>query len=342
MDEPVTTSTAAESGAWKDVALLLLGSAAEHAVHCGDGGVEPFRKHVQSSLEGLRSVTGSAQILMNAGGVSQAITHFSQQTQRQVDALLTDISDTAALFLQHMESLHGDADSQTALLTLRSTVEDALRESQLGDAQESIRQQLKQLAEQATVRRVRSLELSNNLQDRITVLEKSSVRSAPLVASSMDSCTGLPKRVDAEAALAQAIAQPPNDSQLLYAAAFYVHRMALTNARFGEAIGNQVVLFCSQQIASTVTGANDLLFRWSGPAFVAILERPDSPLVVSGEIQRMISVPLSRFFETTSRSVYLPVKITGEVIPLFGTNYPEVCDKLENFLLKTSGQAAMV
>ncbi len=124
-----------------------------------------------------------------------------------------------------------------------------------------------------------------------------------------------------------------------YAAIFYLHRMQLTNARFGEAIGNQVMLFCSQHIATTVTRASDSLFRWSGPAFVAILERPESELAVNGEIQRLISTPFSRFFETSSRSVYLPVKVTAGVIPLYETNFAEACAHVERFILTTSGQA---
>jgi GGDEF domain-containing protein len=126
-----------------------------------------------------------------------------------------------------------------------------------------------------------------------------------------------------------------------YAAVFYLHRMALINARFGEAIGNQVLLFCSQHLATTVTRANDSLFRWSGPAFVAILERQESEMAVSVEVQRLISAPISRFFETSTRSVYLPVKVTAEVIPLFHSNFAEVTDRLERFILTASGQAGV-
>jgi GGDEF domain-containing protein len=155
----------------------------------------------------------------------------------------------------------------------------------------------------------------------------------------VDPCTGLAKRPEAEAAMQRALDAGPGSETNSYAAVFYIHRMALTNARFGEAIGNQVVLFCSQQLATGVTRANDSLFRWSGPAFVAILERAESESAVNSEIQRLISSPFSRFFETSSRSVYLPMKITGKVIPLFDTNFAEVSGQLDNFILTASGQA---
>jgi GGDEF domain-containing protein len=332
-----------ESTAWKDVTLLLLGAAADHAVHCGSSDLESYRKHVRESIGALQEAGEPAQILMNAGGVVQAISHYSDQTQKQVDALLIDAKDTAEIFLGHLEKLHSDRESQPILAALRTTVEQALAEGKLSTAREAALASLDELAQQAANRRTRSLELTGDLQARITILEQSvpqGVKPAPSAPPTVDATTGLPKRADAEAAIHHALAAVSGSGSKLYAAVFYLHRMPLTNARFGEAIGNQVVLFCSQHLATTVTRTNDLLFRWSGPAFVAILERPESEQAVNGEIQRLISSPFSRFFETSSRSVYLPVKVTGHVLPLFETNFAEVSDKLERFILTTSGQAS--
>lgn len=158
--------------------------------------------------------------------------------------------------------------------------------------------------------------------------------SGPRAATSnaFDPCTNLPTRAEAESALERAVT---NASQT-YAAVFYLHRMAMINARFGEAIGNQMLLFCSQHIASRLTHAGDSLFRWSGPAFLAILDRSDAYLSVSNDVQRMVSVPLSRFIETPSRSVYLPMKVTAEVFPLFKTTSEEALRRIERFIVNAS------
>lgn len=108
--------------------------------------------------------------------------------------------------------------------------------------------------------------------------------------------------------------------------------MNLINARFGEAVGDQVILFCSQHIATHLTGAHDVLFRWRGPGFVALLERGDSPLAVASEVRRVTSMPLSRFFMTPSRTVYLPIKLTGEVLPLAGKGLDEVLEAVQQSL----------
>jgi GGDEF domain-containing protein len=135
-------------------------------------------------------------------------------------------------------------------------------------------------------------------------------------------------KADAEAAIRRAL---EGDAQG-YVAMFYLHRMHLINARFGDAIGNQVILFCSQHIATHLTGATDALFRWRGPGFVALLERSDSALAVASEVQRFTSMPLSRFFETPSRTVYLPIKLTGEVLALHGKTFEEVLTSVQHSL----------
>ena len=153
-------------------------------------------------------------------------------------------------------------------------------------------------------------------------------------AAATDPCTGLPTRLDAEAMIRKVMAE----SAQCYVAVFYVHRMHLINARFGDAIGNQVILFCSQHIATNLSGPNDTLFRWRGPGFVAVLVRNESALAIASEVQRFTSMPLSRFFETPSRTVYLPIKLTSEVLPTAGRTADEVIEQVQKSLHAHGGE----
>ena len=98
-------------------------------------------------------------------------------------------------------------------------------------------------------------------------------------------------------------------------------------------------MFCSQHIAGRLTKTDDAMFRWMGPAFVAILRREESELSVLSEIQRVASTPLSRFFETSSRTVYLPMKLSGEAFSLQTKTYDEVKERMEKFILRCSQTA---
>jgi GGDEF domain-containing protein len=288
----------------------------------------------------MRELNGNpraSQVLITAGALSQALSHHAANTQHQADGLLTGMNSLLQVFLGHLDKLHSDAESKSIVADLRAAIDSALRHGKLEEAREVSAERLAELTKHAAARRQQFLELTDRLQDRVTVLEQSTGMTPVMTqagSSAADPCTGLAVRVQAEEAMRRAINQEPQ----AYMAVFYLHRMQLTNARFGEAIGNQVILFCSQHIATTVLRPRDSLFRWTGPAFVAIIERAESHPTVASEIQRWMSAPLSRFFETPMRSVYLPVKVTSEVVPLFETNLAEVLGAIDQFIGKTSGQ----
>jgi GGDEF domain-containing protein len=179
------------------------------------------------------------------------------------------------------------------------------------------------------------------LQDRVSglkVLPSGSGRSLPAASDGrpMDSCTGLPLRAEAESMVRHAL----ENHVAAHLVVFYLHRMQLTNARFGSSVGDQVIFYCSQKIATDlITGANDQLFRWTGPAFVALVGHLESEADVRSEVQRLVSSPLSRYFETATRSVFLPVKLSADVYPLHDTTTEALIEKLELFLLNSSGAA---
>jgi len=304
--KPIAT---AELDAWKQLTQMVLAAVSDHAVHCGETDADPFRRRIQESLTALKDCPGDAQVLTAAGSLSQAIVNHSMQTQRRVDTLQTELQSLHRTVSFHLGETSGNTEE------LASALESRRRETEA---------------------------LINRLQDRITILEQTAgsrgVPAAP--AANLDLCTGLPNRTEAEAAIRRAVA---TDDQT-YVAVFYLHRMNLLNARFGAAIGDQVILHCSQHLATSIVGSGDALhgdalYRWSGPAFLAILTRSETPLKVGGEVQRVASSPTSRFFETASRTVFLPVKLTGEVFLASGRLYAEVADQVEQFILRVSSTA---
>jgi GGDEF domain-containing protein len=339
MDAP---QTSADAAAWKDITLLLLGATADHALDIGGTSKADFQKVLRESIDTFQHTKSTTQVLMSAGALSQAVSHYCGQNQKKIDALRKDTESAIQLFLKHLGSNYGESNVQG----LRTAFEAALAEGNVEKALEPAERALASLVLPAAPAAVAAPDPAiaaaaqkkiAELEAKIAQLEKAPRTGAPVMAatSTVDSTTGLPVRSEAEAALKKAL----GSGTQAYAAVFYLHRMALTNARFGESIGNQVIMFCSQHIASLVARNNDALFRWSGPAFMAVLERNESEGSVAAEVQRLVSAPLSRFFETSARSVYLPVKVTADVIPLFETDYDSVKQRTENFILTASGQA---
>lgn len=204
-----TPSAASTEAAWKEVALLVLNATAQYAVHCGDAEVSSFRKLVRESAEQLQQPGSLSQVFIAAGVLSQAIAHYSTQTQRQVDALLSDLSSMLQAFLAHLEKPHGDPESRAMVAQLRATLEGAIGAGKLADAREEAAAALSQLSEQADQKRRQTLELTGKLQDRVTILEQSlpaAARPAPPEGAGLvlNACTGLPMRTEAEAAMRRA------------------------------------------------------------------------------------------------------------------------------------------
>lgn len=102
-----------------------------------------------------------------------------------------------------------------------------------------------------------------------------------------DPLTGLPNREAAE----DAIAGLKGNSSGVFVAAIYVQRLEQINARLGDRTGNELLFLSAQRIVNGLR-PGDQIFRWRGPAFVAVLARKEALLEVRREMQRLVS---SRF-----------------------------------------------
>ena len=165
--------------------------------------------------------------------------------------------------------------------------------------------------------------LEGYLRQTQRVFETLTERRLPRVP---DPSTGLPGRETAEEYIRQVCGSDPGNRFLCV---FYVHRMTVINATCGEKTGNEVLRFCSQNLAH-ILQPEDQFFRWSGPVLVAVLKRSGPLDGVLEEIRSLLSVPLSRFFETPKRLVFLPMKISGHAIRAQGA-WKTVVDVINQF-----------
>jgi len=147
-----------------------------------------------------------------------------------------------------------------------------------------------------------------------------------------DSVTGLPARIEAERVLAEAI----QGGKRVFAAVFVVERLQSINARFGFSVGDKVIMNFAQWLADGAAG--DRLFRWSGPAFMILLER-DGPLeFVRSEVVRICSRTLEMSIELSSRSILLPISSAWSVFPMLASARL-VAHKLDSFIATQLGEA---
>jgi len=141
----------------------------------------------------------------------------------------------------------------------------------------------------------------------------------------VDRLTGLPNREAAEAAMLAL----ETDSRNKHVAAFYIQNMRQLNVRFGDRICDELLCLISQRIAITLLQPADCLFRWRGPAFVAILEREESFSYVSHDLKRFVEHPFQ--FEFRAGSLLVFISIAAELVGAECFSAAERVQELENF-----------
>jgi diguanylate cyclase (GGDEF)-like protein len=186
----------------------------------------------------------------------------------------------------------------------------------MGDCLETVR-------EEASRQKTEGAALAQTLHQEV---ERSQQRIATIHNPEVDSCTGLPKRAAAEILLQEALEKPGRK----YVVTAVVQRIHAINGRYGYAIGDRILDTMCQHFKAHLS-STDRLFRWNGPAIVAVLEREESLDHVVGEIRRISEARLEKSFDVGGRSVSIRVSPGWSAIPLEG-QLNQVCQHIDVFV----------
>jgi len=148
-----------------------------------------------------------------------------------------------------------------------------------------------------------------------------------LLAPEIDKISGLETRESAERAIARATER----GGLSYAALFVVDRLHRINAQFGYATGDRILREFGEHLRSSLLPA-DQLFRWTGPAFLAVIERSEAPGEVETAVRRVAAEPLETTVQIGNGCVRLPAVRTSHLLPLAsGSTLADLSSRLDAF-----------
>lgn len=122
----------------------------------------------------------------------------------------------------------------------------------------------------------------------------------------VDAATGLPGRGEADRAIRAALESP--QGKFLLAAV--CSRVQAVNARFGYAVGDMILAAFADHFVQGLS-ARDQVFRWQGPALVALLERVDRLERVRAEVRQFADIRLDRTTDVGQRTVLIPISPVG-------------------------------
>ncbi|MEP6715243.1 MAG: GGDEF domain-containing protein [Terriglobia bacterium] len=146
-----------------------------------------------------------------------------------------------------------------------------------------------------------------------------------------DATTGLPRQDDCLSAFHKAIDKGTRH----YAMVMAVNRVQAVNARFGREAGDQMLARFKAHIEPQIV-APDELFRWTGPAMVAILERPHSLAHVRVQANRMLNMQIEESFLIKGRSVLIPINASWSLFEL--TSAEDVEKQIQTFIASQGGR----
>lgn len=225
---------------------------------------------------------------------------------KQLQALLTSVAQTVS----HICSASDDC--ATRLDRIEEQIEEAAGLEGVRVLRFQLEECLQMLREETRRQREDISRTIVRLQKGIELAQAGDAEDATLPPE-IDKVSGLEMRASAERAMAAASER----GGVAYAALFVVDRLHLINAQFGYATGDRILREFCEHLRRSLT-PEDQLFRWTGPAFLAVIECSEAPAEVEAEIQHIAGGQLEAAVQIGNGCVRLPIVRSSLVLPLAG------------------------
>lgn len=295
-------------------------------------------KRFQSGILDLEGRLGASpepsQILLLAGEAVKTFENYCHQTNRYLQVQSGELASMMGMLTATVTSI--STASQTSvdqLIKVEKRIEQISYTSDLPRLKTELADCLAMVREEAFRQREQNAATIHTLQrgvsdtqQRIAEVTKAD-EGQPKVPLMRDFVTDLPGRADAEDALVQARGQ-----KNMYAAVLPVDRLALVNSRFGSTSTDLVVKFFADYLQSHFQ-PQDLLFRWSANAFLALVERAQTQDSVRADLSRFASSKVEMTLAHHGREILLPLSSTWALFSTVeGRTHDALVAKIDGFL----------
>jgi GGDEF domain-containing protein len=294
-------------GEYRRIIGLFLQGIALHAVEGDQSDYGPFRAGIDEFAKQITPDTSMSQLLVVVGGALRAMEDYNRRTSKVIHRQNHELQNMVSMLTQTVITIGSSGEaSVNKLQDVEKSIEHAcmlddmqLLKLRLGECLEAVREeaQRQKTDGQSTLESLKK-ELETS-RDRVGFVP---------AALDLDAATGLPSKKEAVKAIQAAVASPHNK----FLAIAVVSRLQAVNARFGDSIGHSVLATFADHFRGHLA-ANDRLFRWHGPALVAVLERDERLEKVRTELRRFIEAKLEKTVEVGNRTILLPISASWSI-----------------------------
>ena len=253
---------------YKKIISLLLHGIADHGVCAHRAELNAFREEMRTVREAADSECTIERLFAAAGATIQALDSYNTRTARLLKRQADEMQNVISMLAQTVISVSGASErSAEALQRIKHELEQAAALEDVQRLKLRLGECLKTLCDETSRHKSETeallVELRRNVQN--------AQPSVP-TDTDIDPVTGLTQASAAIAAFPEALNSPGRK----YVVTMVVDRLQLIHGRFGGAVGDQVIRVMRKYVESNMLAEGDLLFRWGGPTFVALIARRES------------------------------------------------------------------
>ena len=311
--------------AYRRIISLFLQGIALHAVEGEKNDYDRFRADIDEFGKKITPDTPMSELLVAVGASLRAMEDYNRRTSKVIHRQNSELQNMVSMLTRTVitigssgeSSVHKLQEIEKSIERTRMLEDMQLLKLRLGECLEAVREEaLRQKTEGQTTLESLKKEVENS---------RERVGSVAAAAMELDAATGLPSKKEALKAIQAAVESPPNK----FLAIAVISRVQAVNARFGYAIGDQVLSTFAKHFKDNL-GAQDQVFRWHGPAIIAVLERDDRLEKVRAEIRRFAEVKLEKTAEVGNRTILLPISASWSIFAVAPPT-EELLKKMEAF-----------
>lgn len=289
---------------------LILQAISLHAVEGDQADYERFRSDMNAFAARLTPELSISERFVVVGEALRALEDYNRHTSRFLRIQNAELQNMITMLTQTVIAV--GSSSETSVAGLQG-IEKALEEARMVEDVRVVKAQLGECLQSVRGEALRQKEEGKAALESIQQeLAQSQERLGGLsVGSNLDPATGLPGKLEAEKALHEAASL----SGTLFLLLAVVNRLEAVNARFGYAIGDQALAIVAEHFRGALH-ADDKLYRWNGPALLAVMSRKAAAGTVRDEVRRFAEKKLEKIFVIGSRSVLLPISVSWTIFPI--------------------------
>ncbi|MGB7762832.1 MAG: GGDEF domain-containing protein [Bryobacteraceae bacterium] len=291
--------------AYRNALAMLLEGVAAHALELDRAACRGFRQAIGEIRGGMNPEAGAVILLAKAGSAVQAIEDYARQTASLVQAQGAEMRNMIAMLAGTVVDIGGvGGRAVERLQKIGDDLERAAAVEDVATLKKRLQACLGEIREEAKQQKAESTQMVQALRREVSRKQAGRIVGLDLV-------TDLPGEAVAQAQFASAL----RSGDRKHVGVFVLGSARLINLRFGRATGDDAVRALKQYLAEQLA-PGDHMFRWPGPAVVALMAGTDPFERVSIRLKRLLEKPIERTFDVDGHSVSIPLPVAWSVLAL--------------------------